>query len=420
MNWLSAKGRIIKDITFFSVAQAFAGVVYFFYVIVSARLLGVDSFGLFQAVIGIYGIIFLFGHPLNLATIHAVASAEADLQPFVLGSFLRIAMIIGGACLIFFIAISPYLAKITHAGSNWPFISMAFLLMANTILTTFYGALQGRNQYLFFSISVIAGSVIVLILGITLIEIGLGASGAVGGYAGSAALLTCFFFTRRKLFIFKRCIYSIRRELVSLARPVAVMGTILIVINFPAVVARMRLTEDMAGLFGTLFSMRNLVLPFTFAVVLPLYSHTISRKNKPRVVGKAVVYVLFLGIVFVSIGILCPRWFFLTFYGKSFVDASRYMTLYGLALLSHMLSMVFLFDYATKETFSFIPLLIPLFLILSLLFIPDLSIKKIILIQILSWSAFLCFLLVLKLSLLFHHFTEVKRPGRQNHEHYEA
>ena len=401
-------------------AQAFAGIIYFCYVIVSARLLGVASFGLFQAVIGVYGIIFLFGHPLNLVTIHAVATAEESLQPFVLGSFLRIAIIIGGACLIFFIAISPHLAKILHTGSNWPFISMAFLLLANTILTTFYGGLQGRTQYLFFSISVTSQSLIVLLIGVMLIKMGLGASGAVTGYTGSAALLVAFFFTRRKLFNFRRSIYSIRRELIPLAKPVAVMGTVLFVMNFPAVVARMRLTEDMAGLFGTLFSMRNLVLPFTFAVVLPLYSHTISQKHQTRMVGKAVVYIFLLGSVFILIGILCPTWFFRTFYGGSFVDASNYMTLYGLALLSHMLSMVFLFDYAAKETFSFIPLLFPVFSILSLLFIPDLSINKIILIHILSWCLFLCCLLVIKLPLLSRRLTEAKSLGGRNDEHYEA
>jgi len=42
------KGRFIKDITFFSLAEAFAGIVYFLFILVSPRLLGVVNFGLFQ------------------------------------------------------------------------------------------------------------------------------------------------------------------------------------------------------------------------------------------------------------------------------------------------------------------------------------------------------------------------------------
>ena len=57
------KGRFIINITFFSLAEAIAGIVYFFFFIISARLLGVEIFGLFQAVMGIYGILFLMGHP---------------------------------------------------------------------------------------------------------------------------------------------------------------------------------------------------------------------------------------------------------------------------------------------------------------------------------------------------------------------
>ena len=96
------KDRLIKDITFFSLAEAFAGIVYFLFILISARLLGVTNFGLFQAVMGIYGILFLLGHPLKEATIHAIATSQDRLQPLVLGSFLRAALLIGGAYFIIF------------------------------------------------------------------------------------------------------------------------------------------------------------------------------------------------------------------------------------------------------------------------------------------------------------------------------
>jgi O-antigen/teichoic acid export membrane protein len=383
------KGRFITDITFFSLAEAIAGIVYFFFIIVSARLLGVENFGLFQAVMGIYGILFLMGHPLKVATMHAVATSEDKRRPFVLGSFLRLALFTGGTCFLFLVVLSPYLAKILHADSIWPIIWVAFLLLVNIILTTFYGDLQGKNSYLFFSSTKVVGSLIVLVLGVTLIKMGFGASGAIAGYAGSMGLLTIYFFTRRKFFSFRKGFYSFRHDMVSLAKPLAVIGTHLFVMNFPAIVARMRLTEDMAGLFGTLFSLRNLVLPFAMAIVLPLYSRTISKQNEPRMLLKAVILIFSFGSVFIAIGLFCPQWFFKILYGLEFVTASSYMALYAFAILMHMISIVVLFHEATKETFSFGLLLIPVVMTASLTIFPHLTIWMIIVFHILSWGVYL-------------------------------
>ena len=383
------KGRYLKDITYFSLAEAFAGIVYFCYILISARLLGIINFGLFQAVMGLYGILFLFGHPLKVATIHAVATSEDQIQRFVLGSFLKIALLIGSAYFILLGVSSPLLVKIFHADSIWPIFNLAFLLLVSTLLTTFYGGLQGKNLYLNFSITKVVGSLIVILLGVALMKMRFGSSGAIAGYAGSMALLTAFFFSRRELFSFRKGPYSIRRDMVPLAKPLAVMGAQLFVLNFPAVVARIRLTEDMAGLFGTLFSLRNLVLPFALAVVLPLYSRTISKQSEPRMLRKAIILILLLGAVFIVVGLLFPTWFLRTFYGGDFAQASRYMTLYGFALLVHMISMVLLFHNAAKETFSFSLLLIPIALTASLIIIPDLSIWKIIIFHILSWGVYL-------------------------------
>lgn len=414
------KGRLIKDITFFSLAEAFAGIVYFLFILVSARLLGVANFGLFQAVMGIYGIMFLFGNPLKVAAMHAVATSEDRLQPFVLGSFLRVALLIGGAYFVFLVILSPHLAKILQTNSLWPIIWVAVLLFVSTFLTTFYGGIQGKNLYLFFSITKVAGSLIVILLGVALIEMGFGASGAIVGYAGSMAILTIFFFTRRKLYNFKKGFYSIRHDMVPLARPLAVTGTHLFVLNFPAVVARIHLTEDMAGLFGTLFSLRNLVMPFAMAVVLPLYSRTISKHVEPRMLHTAVLLVLLLGGVFIVIGLLCPEWFFITLYGGEFVRASGYMALYGFALLLHMISMVVLFHDAAKGTFSFSLLLIPVILTTSLIILPGLSIWKIIVVHILSWGLYLACLIPYKLLVLPKTYNATTLPrdhqGRKGRE----
>ena len=262
---------------------------------------------------------------------HAFAMSEDQHRPLVLASFLKLALFTGGACFLFLVVLSLYLAKILHADSIWPITWVVFLLLVNIILATFYGDLQGNNLYLFFSSTKVVGSLLVLMLGLTLIKMGSGASGAIAGYAGSMGLLTIFFFTRRKFFSFRKGLYSF---------------------------------------------------------VLPFYSLTISKQNDPRMLFKAVILTFSFGSTFIAIGLFSPKWFFQILYGRDFVTASSYMALFAFTILMHMISIVVLFHEATKETFSFGLLLIPVVLTASLTIFPNLTIWVIIVFHNLSWSIY--------------------------------
>jgi O-antigen/teichoic acid export membrane protein len=379
----------IKDVLVFSWAQLVAGIFYFAYMFISARLLGVSDYGLFQSLMGIYGILLVFASPLNMATIHSVATSDDRIKPFALGAYLRVALTLGVCCLALVLVSSPYLAKTLHAASISPFFWLAFLLLVSPVLTTFYGGLQGKNLYPFFSIVKIMESLIVLGIGSVILILRPAPSGAVSGYVVSMAALSVFFFTRRGLFDFRKGRYSIRQNLLSLGGPLAIVGTLMFVCNIPVIIARIRLTEEMAGLFGALFPLRNLVLPFAFATAVPLYSRTVSAHSEPRILLKAILFVLLPGSIFLFISAACPEWFFRTLYGKDFLGASRYMMQYGFALVFHMISMVIMFYNAARHKSAYSLLIIPAAIISSLAILPDLSIGKIIMTQIISWTAYL-------------------------------
>ena len=386
----------VKDVAVFSSAQAVAGIALLCYTFISARLLGRADYGLFQAVMGLYGIFILVGSPLNIGALHFVAKAEDGAKQSALGALVRIALMIGGTCALIVIILSPYFANMLQVKTLWPFICLAGLLVAGTLLTTFYGGIQGRNLYSLFSIMKIVESLLIVGLGIALIVAGAGVAGAVSGYVGGMALISLFVLTRHDLYSLRKSSHPIRTDLFSVTEPIAVLGTLLFVVNAPMIIARARLTEEAAGLFGALYSLRNIVLPFAFAVVLPLYSRTVSRREEPRMVFKSFLFVTLFAATFLAVGIICPRWFIQTLYGSDFVEASTYMVMYGFYLFLHMISMVVMFHQASTNALNFGLLLVPLVIVTTLVAFPDLSIARIIATQIVAWTAYLCSLFVLR------------------------
>ena len=61
-------------------AQAVAGVAGFFYTLLAARWLGRADFGLFQAVMAIYGVLITGGALLSGLAVHRVAAAESAVR----------------------------------------------------------------------------------------------------------------------------------------------------------------------------------------------------------------------------------------------------------------------------------------------------------------------------------------------------
>jgi hypothetical protein len=163
------------------------------------------------------------------------------------------------------------------------------------------------------------------------------------------------------------------------------------------IIARIRLAEDISGVFGALFTLRNVVQPFAMAVSIPLYSRIISKEHEPNMLNKAIVVILILSSFFIASSLICPELFIRTFFGVKFIAASAYLFLYGINLTLYMFSMVILFYQAAQKTLHTRLLMLPILLIISLTFLPDLNINNIILIQIIAWGALLIGLAIMRL-----------------------
>ena len=75
----------LRNVGLFAIAQMVSATLAFLYTVLVARYLGVEKYGLFQALMSFYGLCLAVTVPLNLATVHCVATTEETKQPKVVG-----------------------------------------------------------------------------------------------------------------------------------------------------------------------------------------------------------------------------------------------------------------------------------------------------------------------------------------------
>jgi O-antigen/teichoic acid export membrane protein len=383
----------LEDFGVVSGSHAVAGFVSLVYAMVVSRLLGVADYGFYQAIMAIYSTLVAFVGPLGLAVMHCVAVSAKASRPFVVGWFIRFALLVGSICAIGLACLAPWLSGILY-GSISPIIWMALLVALTALLTVFYGAVQADNAFVLYGMSKIAESLIGLVFGSALVAIGAGAAGAVLGYVLGMAFILLFFFTRRGLYGFSKNTVDIWAERQVFAFVALAYGTIFFVSDFSAVLARSRLSAETSGLYGALHNSRHLVLPFCFALASPLYLRTVSLGGGHGAFLQVLALISILGGVFLGMGIFIPEVPFRVIYGTAFVRAAEYMALYGILLFLQMVCIATMFYQIARKWITLRHVLVPVIVIVFRMMLPGLTIQKLIVAQIMAWACFLLYSLL--------------------------
>jgi O-antigen/teichoic acid export membrane protein len=341
-------------VSLLSAAQLAAGLAAFVYTLVAARILGVENYGLFQAVMAIYGAFSIVYLPLNMATIHCVGRAQSTHKALVAGELLKFALVAAAATCALLAALAPLLVHWLKASSALPILVTALLVAATIILTTFYGMLQAIGRYFEFSVIKTLEAIFTLGLGTWALSHGWQTAGAVFGYLASMSLVSLWFFTRGHLFAFRggEEVPELEEEAGRLARLMLALGVVLAIEHLPAIAARLRLNTADSGLFGALYNLRGAVWPFALAISLPLYAHVVSGKAEERLLKKALFLVALLAVGFLAAAVFMPQLIFLILYGEAFLEGAPYMAVYGVSLAVQMVMMVLIFYESAAGTIS--------------------------------------------------------------------
>jgi len=265
--------RFIKNVGMVSVAHTGSGVFAFLYAMFIARFLGVNDFGLLQAMLGFFSLVTAFSLPLLLATIHGIGRAERLNHPEAVGEYLKVTVYVSAFFAVLIFLAAPWIMQTLRMPSFWPLILSALLILATSVVRIFYGALQGHHQFGAFAILRFLQGFLTFAIGIPILIFGLGVSGALAGYILPLVIISFYAGVKLKLFHWPRGFRHLHRERASLLKIMALFGLLFMIDSIPMVAARINLSPEESGLFGGLFNLRNVVWPFAFAIAFTFYSH---------------------------------------------------------------------------------------------------------------------------------------------------
>ncbi|MCB9799513.1 MAG: oligosaccharide flippase family protein [Candidatus Omnitrophica bacterium] len=379
-----------------SVAEAAAGLFAFCFTLMAARFLGVESYGLFQALMGLYGLLSFFILPLNLATVHCIGKAAPDIKIALVRRFLMISLYSSGIIALVIALGSPWVSRWLHAPAVLPVILAGVLVLTTTLLKVFYGFLQGELRFSTFSYSKVFQGIMTFILGGAFILAGWSVSGALAGYIGSMSILCLYFFFKLRIpnASGKSADLEIKKEIRSLSKIFFIFMVLLFIEHAPAVLARIRLNREESGLFGALYNFRNVIWPFALAVTIPFYSQSISDEHREKnLIQKSLLVIGLLGGGFLAAGRFFPHQIFSILYGKEFGPAGNYFFQYGISLTLQMILMVVLFHQLACRRIRIKQLYLPVFILSVCLWIFGDTIPGLILSQVTACAVYLALLL---------------------------
>lgn len=395
MNGENTSGRyspFVRDATIVVIAEGIAGLTGFFYMAFSARMLGVDAFGLFQGAMGWFATVMVIGTPLNLVVMHVVSSSTASTRRRTSAWCLRwgsiVSMVAGLATAGFAWPLAVYL----HSGVL-PMLAVAGMVMARIMTLALYGGMQGRNMYVRYATARVTEAAFCLMTGAGLLMAGAGVTGILCGYAaGMAAVLAGWFRVHGEDDGRDLAGWPVDRKTVRDGlRLAGALAFAAVIGDLPMLVVRGAMRGDDPGMYGALYTLRHLLLPFCAAVWYPFYTHAIGGMGtRSGMLGRAVVAVAGIGAVFLGVSVAAPGTILQTIFGAQYVGAQTYIAAFAGVLLLQVLAMtVLLGSVVMGSSFTFAGLASCLVMALVLFLAKNAGISGILIAQAGAWAVLL-------------------------------
>lgn len=342
----------LKSVGLLGASQIAGGLLGFCFTVVTARTLSAPDFGLFQALLGIFGLVSFIVFSLQVTTLHYVGASPAGERPLWAGEFLCAGFFLACAVSLVFFVLSPWLMKVLKSSDYSAFLALDLLLFLAIPLSVFYGIFYSHHRYRSTAAAQIVESSALLLSGILLLKLGWNVTGAVSAYLGGRILVLGYCLSQKSLYRFPEGNNYLAGRKGEFLRMMAAFGVLFSIIHLPMVAARIRLTAEMSGTFGVLYHLRSTVWPLALSVAMPFYAVTVSGGGEQKkMLVKALVLVGLLSLGFIAVGKFFPELLISGLYGEKFLGAAPFMPFYGLSLFLQMSLMIFVFRDMAQNRF---------------------------------------------------------------------
>lgn len=365
------RSRFIRYNSTLFVGAAAVGALNYLYYPVMGRLLDTISFGEVQTLISLFLQITIFLSVLGLVTVHVVTNYQvpAERNQVVL-EFERLAFLISivllGATIIFGTSIADFL----HFSSTTPLILLMVALVVSVPLTFRSAFLRGKRLFGKSSLSNLIAAGGKLLFAASLVAIGLGSAGAIGGLI-LAQLVGCVLaiIWATKAGLPARVIGTLRLPNMKLLAPelryglLVLVGSLIVTLQYSIDIVMVKHYFDphMAGLYAGVASVARIIFFATASVGLVLMSmvklQAAPAENR-TLLFKSMALVGIIGLPIVALCALEPRATVHVLMGGAYREMAAILPALSVALFIISLLNVIVSYYLALRRYAIAPVLI--------------------------------------------------------------
>ena len=240
-------------------------------------------------------------------------------------------------CLFVILIISSFFLADFLNINIWLLLLTNTLIFASFLLPVVRGVLQGRKKFGLLGSSMIIESVLKIFFAITLVFLGYGVFGAVGGVIIGlfSALIFTLFFNKDILNKKEEEVHFEGIYLASVSYFVAML-VILLIFSMDIILAKRFFSPELAGQYSVLSMMGKMIYFGTIAISKAMFPLTSEKHEKNedshKLFKRAVLLVTFLCIIAVLIYYFIPEFIINILYGEQYISMAPYLVYSGIAL----------------------------------------------------------------------------------------
>ncbi len=344
---------------------AFAGISLssFLFHVVVARLLGPSHYGTMGALLGIISLLTVPIGAVQLAVTRAVIDAETKEKHFSVTRVTRRATASGLVAMVAVAAVTPLVDNFLHIHSPVPMLLVAVWVPLATVSSVVQGALVGEYRFRPVAFASFVGVGLVrLILGVVLVEAGLGVSGAVAAtiFAQAFTMLSLLFSARHELFEHHRHVYVVRTQLSDTVLSIAALAGYTSLIGIDTFLANHYFVATLAGNYAAVAVAAHIAFFVPAALVTILFPHLAdgqgASETSRKVFRQSLNITVVMGLLAAGVMTLLPHLTVKVLVGSKYVSAAAVLGVLSFASVAVGVLILFVYLHlARRSVFALTP-----------------------------------------------------------------
>ncbi len=350
----------------FMIGSFFVSGLNYLYHLIIARLLGPKEYSTLGSLFSIIYIAMFTSSTFSgvLSKFSAEYSSENKEQLSILfqKSFFK-ALFYGFWAFIAYAFFSPGIANYLNLENRGIFsIIIVGLIAYMTILSSIIiGVLNGTQNFVWQNLTSFVSAIIKFVLGVTLVYIGFGVSGALAGIFFGILISIFFSLSPISDFLKKRPKASLDTKKIYRFAGASFLSSFVssLIINIDLIFAKHYLADELSGLYAAASMLAKIILFGSGFFSAALFPKIIALKNKNSFLKKKIlIRALEYTFALASLGSLAyfimPKTIVLLLYGSEYLAVSKFIGLFGLSLGLYSISRIFIAYCLALDKYSYI------------------------------------------------------------------